>query len=411
MDYYFYFDEAFHDRKIRINEKGKLNTKVPNALDNYVGVFLGEDYKTVKTNQLIFQEFEKINKNRFGLDESKELKSDIVGQKNYKYGIRSFNKKSYLFYYDFFKMMNDIDPILHINVISKIELLIRSIFINVENEDIINNAFYYTLIKFFDKYGNSELYLSLFNIKDEESLLEFKKILIKQLNHIIKEINGIKRKEKEIPAFIQLRNIICTYNINIVPKSNIEYWYDLNFDGLINLLEENSINVYDTCLLIDKEKGTLESADKFKFKQVTGYDSRLIIQLRISDLLAGFIGRMMYALANDETISEDRFENIKDIGKLDLERKRLLSEDWFDINIEQYNLYCLVYDLIIEKQGSYWATMTCIYFDNFIMFLSLIRYFKMYNSFCEFKKESLYRHTEIFNTYVLNTLQEEYRKF
>ncbi len=175
MDYYFYFDEAFHDRKIRINEKGKLNTKVPNALDNYVGVFLGEDYKTVKTNQLIFQEFEKINKNRFGLDESKELKSDIVGQKNYKYGIRSFNKKSYLFYYDFFKMMNDIDPILHINVISKIELLIRSIFINVENEGIINNAFYYTLIKFFDKYGNSELYLSLFNIKDEESLLEFKK--------------------------------------------------------------------------------------------------------------------------------------------------------------------------------------------------------------------------------------------
>ncbi len=41
-NYIFYFDEAYHDRKISISEKGILNTQVPNALDNYVGVFWGE---------------------------------------------------------------------------------------------------------------------------------------------------------------------------------------------------------------------------------------------------------------------------------------------------------------------------------------------------------------------------------
>ena len=41
MKYTFFFDEAFHDRVIRLNKTGVLNTMVPNALDSYIGVFWG----------------------------------------------------------------------------------------------------------------------------------------------------------------------------------------------------------------------------------------------------------------------------------------------------------------------------------------------------------------------------------
>ena len=41
MEYTFFFDEAFHDRIIRLNKTGVLNTMVDNALDSYIGVFWG----------------------------------------------------------------------------------------------------------------------------------------------------------------------------------------------------------------------------------------------------------------------------------------------------------------------------------------------------------------------------------
>lgn len=39
--YTFYFDESFHDKKIRINENGQFNILREDALDNYIGVFWG----------------------------------------------------------------------------------------------------------------------------------------------------------------------------------------------------------------------------------------------------------------------------------------------------------------------------------------------------------------------------------
>lgn len=37
--YTFYFDESFHDKKIRINENGQFTILREDVLDNYIGIF------------------------------------------------------------------------------------------------------------------------------------------------------------------------------------------------------------------------------------------------------------------------------------------------------------------------------------------------------------------------------------
>ena len=49
----FYFDEAFHDQKIT-NIEGVLNSMTENALDNYIGVFLGLSEELLKDAEIVF---------------------------------------------------------------------------------------------------------------------------------------------------------------------------------------------------------------------------------------------------------------------------------------------------------------------------------------------------------------------
>lgn len=58
-----------------------------------------------------------------------------------------------------------------------------------------------------------------------------------------------------------------------------------------------------------------------------------------NERLASFIGRMVYGLFNDEGVEEDTVTNIRKIGENDLASKRILSENWFDIDIQQFELY------------------------------------------------------------------------
>lgn len=101
MKYVFYFDETFHDRKIVFSGNGSINTLRDDDIDDYLGVFWGCDRKHL--NEYVFQlnEFEYKYRKIFNLAEGKELKSEIIGKKNYQYGLRSFNKNAFNFYFVF----------------------------------------------------------------------------------------------------------------------------------------------------------------------------------------------------------------------------------------------------------------------------------------------------------------------
>ena len=125
MSYSFYFDETFHDRKIVLSENGTINTTRQDGLDDYVGIFWGCEQSKVDEYAKQLTDFEDKYRKLYDLPGGKEFKSEIIGRKNYRCGIQSFTKNALAFYNDLFQMLSNWSYVIHVSIISKIELLIR----------------------------------------------------------------------------------------------------------------------------------------------------------------------------------------------------------------------------------------------------------------------------------------------
>ena len=119
--YVFYFDESYHDRKIRINDKGKFNVLREDALENYIGVFWGCPRSELNSNRKLIERFENEQRKHYKLGDKQELKSTVISKKNFIYGVHSFNKDTLKFYQDLFRMLEVINPVIQVNMISKID--------------------------------------------------------------------------------------------------------------------------------------------------------------------------------------------------------------------------------------------------------------------------------------------------
>lgn len=411
MDYVFYFDETYHDRKIAFTSNGNINTLQEDKSDSYIGVFWGCKQSQLKKNISKLEEFDAKYKNIFGLSDSKELKSTTIHSKNFRFGISSFNANTMLFYTDLFQMLCEMNVIIQIDVTSKIELLIRTIFSQLHLPYYVKeNSFYYTLTKFIVLRHPKQLIQALASVSNGSNAQVVKDALLDTLEKVIQSSVGIPRKEKEIEAFRQIRMIVydMNFDFSIKPKTNFIYFQ--NFDGLCRLLEEIDIDISRIKLIIDKEENTYQSAINFRFGKVKQADSRNSVQLRLSDFLCGFIGRMIYALTHDPSSQERDLLDYDDIDIEDLKYKRLLSKNWFDLSEEQYNLYLLIYQVLIIQQEHYWSSMTMSYSDDVSCFYSLLRYIAGYKSYSEFRKIDNQMHTEYYNSCCLDELERYYQE-
>jgi hypothetical protein len=409
--YTFYFDESFHDRKIRVDEKGNINILREDALDNYIGVFWGCPSSELQCNKKFIQKFEDRQKVCYGLTAEQELKSTVISKKNFKYGVRSFNKVTMMFYQELFKMLDVVSPVLQVNMISKMELYLRLALKGLHylgQGELLEKSFYYSLTKFMITYHNEELIKALYNVHDYGSMAEFKKMLQYNFLCIIEATKGIKRKEKEVLAYQNILHVLKNSVIDELPEKEYEFQYFINFEGLCNLLEEKNIDMELVSIVIDEEQKTYAAAQNYSFQEVRCGKSDEIIELRVSDWIASFIGRMVYGLYHDEGIEEDKVTDICKIGENDLKRKRILSQNWFEVDEEQLNLYHLIYDALIIGHTEYWTTMTMSYGDQCSVFYTLIKYFSGYADYEKYSKVKAELHSEYFNSACCEELERSY---
>lgn len=411
MHYNFYFDESFHDRAVTLSSDGVLNVLDSNKNDSYLGVFWGcSNTKASKALKLLLN-FEKRQRQNFGLPKDKELKSTNISKEHFIHGIKSFRDKTYFFYKDLFETMLTIEPIIQIESISKVEFYIRELFKETEFPIWVKpDSFYYSLVKFFLIYSNKELLKNLYLVNDKESAQEFKSFLLCQIKKLLEAIDGIERKTKEKIAYEEVCTILENVEIMINPDNKYAFNYSPNFDGLIRLLDEIEISSKKVNLTIDREEKTFMTALQFPFNTVKQQESINSVQLRFSDWISGFIGRMMYALLNDKNMKEDTVEDFNIIKNNDLTTKRILSDEWFNLTKKDFELYHLIYDALIVNHQHYWTTMTLSYCDQTIMFYGLLRYmasYKTYDDFCRVRKEM---HSEYYNACCCNELEQHYKK-
>lgn len=409
MNYVFYFDETFHEEKITIKPNGTINALLEDKNNCYVGVFWG--CKQEKLPEVIepLIDLEKKYKKAFTLSDTKEFKSTTFSPKNFKYGICSFSQLILKYYEDLFQLLLKVNPIIQINIVSKIEWMLRSVFIHAKLPPYINaNAFFYSLTKFFIVYQPKEVFAQMAAVCDMESAEQFRLYLIQIIDKVVQATQHIQRKQKEINALSELSIILEDTVFETAFESKFDFIYLANFEGLCNLLSEKNIDLKHIKIVIDREEETFKAAQQFQFGKVKQADSKNSIQIRLADHLCGFVGKMIKALTDDLSQKEERITDYNRINKEALVDKRLLSQKWFNLDERRYSLYKLIYNVLVVNCEAYWATMTMSYSDQATSFYSLLRYINSYEDYTQFKAVELSAHTEYFNTCCLEEMSRAY---
>lgn len=331
--YDIFYDEAFHDRKITANE-GELNIENQELSDTFVTAVIGTlSYKTADFENR-FVNFESYARSTLDLNEGKEFKGTTIKKKFFKYGIASFSNDALHIYDQYFDLITN-DLIIQMSFLSKFELVVTTIFKStVLPEYVMQKEFYYSLIKFLNQYRNKQTVSVLFNVESttEDILCEITDLM----NKVFNEIKDIKRKELEKEAIWQMLLVInfSRETIRSHPASKIEWNYHKAFDGVDLLLDELSIPKNRVNLIIDNEVSTENAAKERGYKSVRGVKSHESIGVRYTDILSNFMGRMIKAIEDEYEEDWDKQETIEKLSE-----RRILSDKWFDISNDDFQLY------------------------------------------------------------------------
>lgn len=404
----FYYDESFHDRKITC-KSGKINIYQKGSSDIFVGAFVGfkdKDTERIKNN---FLEFEQNQKIVYGLSNEQEFKGSTIRKKNFKYGISTFNSNCHSFYSEYFKLFDE-SMLIHISMLSKTALFIEHIFENVSFPANINrNKIIYSIVKFIYTYRCYDLLAKLFKTNDSVSTEDVINRLRKYMIVVVENGEKAKRKAREVGALKDI--ILLMDNLEFDIQTSIEYNWDYNeiFQGFQFLLDEKNIN-NQIELIIDNEERTYNAATNvLKDASLSQNDSMSTYGIRISDVLANFIGRMIESL--DTSLGEKKISHIKDLETYDFKTRKLLSPNWFKLSQKNFDLYKLIYKILMIDNGNFWTVYGDIFVDYTMLFTSLIKYICTYDSFSEYLQVTILEHSEQFNTFSLEALEYKFNQF
>lgn len=398
----FYYDETFHDKKIRENALGQLNTNSDNSNDMFIYSILGfSNYKKVESDYL---KLEGSIKKSLGLGINDELKSTTFNKKNFKYGLKSMNKQCKDFYTKFLNMLVDNNGIFQVGMLSKTEYVLTQLFESMKVPAIFGvktEAFIYSLTKFIDRHRLDYLFDEAFK-QNANNGRNFKDKVIELLEKVLDKIIGVSREESEVKALKQDIEILKYSIVANTVKYNEDWDYSMIAEGVKKRLIE--LNLEDSLINIDIEQSTYYAFTKTGINSIQ-LDSKTSPGVRMTDMFLGFIGRIVASMG--QALSDPIIKDINKIKREDYVQKRLLPNIWFDVDEDTYNLYKKLGNYFASKE--YWSTYTMYYFDSCLLFFSLFNYFNQYGTYEEFIKNKD-MHKEYFNTFCCNQLQDRFSK-
>lgn len=382
-DYRFYYDESSHSR--RITENTVLSE---NFDSNFIGVIVGYNSnieKDVLNKYLCFEDKHKIIREIQG-----ELKSQTIRQDKLQYGFKSLHDNDYMLLDDYFDFVIDQNLNIYYAVINKMEYIINQLFTPAQCPFWINyNAAVYTLSKVIMVNKDDELIHSIY--KNDGTFINTFKTFLKNILELNK---GIEHKSFENSALSILLSCVNKMKDDFV----IDWNYEISFQGFKSYLEENKIDKY--LLFTDREGSgkTIRAAKKVVSPTAKEVDSSEVEGVRIADMLAGIICKILKSLEN-----EYKYDCIEDRIN-----RKYLSEEWFDIDEKTLNLYKKFYYIMIEQHQCYYKSYSGRNSDMLICLISLLRYFNNYCNIDDYSKISCEDHVNKFNSNFMLTLSGYY---
>lgn len=381
--YHFYYDESEHSRKINLN-----TVTSDNYYDNFIAAFVGwksENENSISDNYVLFEE-------KYSDRKSKgELKSQTLKQKYFYNGFASMNKENICFIDDFLSLFDE-NISIYFAVISKIEFIISQIFDGYENSFMHDmDAMKYSIVKAILMYRPKEIIERVF--ENTQELIDALKAFLEERIEKNKLYLALKQKEsKNFREILEILNDISDVN-------TINWDYNIAFLGFKQYLTYRQIK--NPNLIIDKEgnSNTLNAAKYVGFNTAIEIDSKDSIGVRISDMFAGLISKLLKSLHNAL-----RYDSSNDKPE-----KKLLNQKWFSLTEEQFELYKKMYNIICKSNNDLYKTFLSKYSDDLIVFIELLNYMNQFSS-AEELKQDINMQSEYFNTCACKYLEDYFSK-
>lgn len=422
--YNFYFDESSH----HYNVSPKNLTTDDSFLDSYIGFFWGVSDGSKEYNSIVgkYQTIESYYKIQFSA--GNELKGTKIrnikdlekrkyhsSNETFRYGVASFDDTVADFYNSYFSIFDD-EIIIQLVCLSKFEQILKSLiskeqvnkkvkmqaklfkqYYSIDIPSSIDaqcDAAYYSLIKLFYTYKSKEFMDMLYNNEIEnEKKIEYIKHRLSQ----IKDMGiDLVRKQREVPIIEFFLSILDEDMVSNRIKKSFSHDYVAN--GFDALLRQTKIKSKDVRLYPDKSHEI--NFETLNLYSVSETDSKHSIGVRIADIFSGFIYKIL--LAN--TIERrDNFE--EHTTKEDFAKLSIISEEWFNLNEKQFNLYLKLSAIFFKRNNISWTTNVGLYTDETILFSTLIEYFRQFENFEEYNKFSSTSHEKKFHKFEMEYLE------
>lgn len=379
--YCFYYDESEHSRKINLK-----TVKAENYYDNFIAAIVGWEGEN---EEAIFKKYAVFEEKYASRKSNGELKSQTLKQNQFKNGFASLNKNSVCFLNDFLSMFDSNIPI-YFAAISKVEFIITQLFAGYKNSFLCDmDAMKYSIVKTILVYQPKEIIEGVFENTGElvVSLRTFFK------ERIQKNSANLSLKQSETEAFEEILRVIN----DVQEIKTIEWDYGIAFWGFKQYLKEQTIN--DFTLVIDKEGergNTLNAAKRMGFNTVMEVDSKDSVGVRISDMLAGLLSKLLKALHNSlrYNSSDEQLQ------------KKILSREWFFLSQEQLELYKKLHIVVCEANNAWYKTFSGKYSDDLIVLIALLNYMNQFSTTAEIRNQNIDMHGEYFNAYACDCLTD-----
>lgn len=385
--YNFYYDESEHSRIINLS-----TITGETYYDNFLAAIVGWDLDNeteIKQKYLAFEEKYAERKKKG------ELKSDTFKSNQFKYGFASFNKQNIELLDELLEIIDN-SFYIYFCIASKLEFIILQLFKDYHNNFFIDmDAIKYSIVKTVLTYHPDDVIQNIYS--SPEVFVESLILFFKERIELNKRNPVLKASENEA-----LSNILMVLQ-DVKPPQTLNWDYHMPFVGFDYYLKSKNINDYT--LTIDKEgkegeqSKTLLAAIEVGLMNSGELNSKNHFGLRIADMLAGIVGKMMKSL----------YHSLRNESNNATVTKTLLDKSWFKVSEEQLCLYKKLHHILLEINNDWYKIYAGNYSDDLISLLALLDYMNHFKSADEIQKD-FDMHPEYCNACMCRRLEEYFNR-
>lgn len=381
--YNFYYDETEHSRRITLNT---INSS--NYYDNFITAIVGWN---IENEAEIFERYAKFEDKYKSRKTNGELKSTTITKKSFRYGFASLDKDNIEFIDDFLSFFDE-NMIILICINSKLEYIVHQLFCNYQNR--LENKVYvsmdslkYSIVKALLVYRPKEIFECIYT--DPTQLIPLLKAFFR--NKIEQNMSNFSLKKYENKTFEE----ILKYLDNVQKLKTINWNYDAAFIEFKRYLQSNAIDNYS--LILDKEGengNTLTAALGAGLKNVFEDDSKYSCGIRIADMLAGLVSRLLKSLN-----TSFEYNSVEEQTQ-----KKLLDNKWLKLSDSQLNLYKKMHKIFVKINKCQCASFFMQYKDDWIVLNSLLKYMNRFDSAKDISELNLNSLVKDFGSYACRAI-------